>query len=222
MRNFDERKAEIFRRSENRIKERKRNRNRILALCVPLCLCIAILSVIYLPDMMISSDKSNSVEDINTDGTVGKTSEFIYTSFEIKGTVTAENDTDKENIENIYNIIQSAFKVNASDEAEDKETTTNKSGFPQEQKPSTQKGEGALKGEGAIKGDDNYSTGTVLSFSQGVIYTLTFTADNGQKMIYTLCDGILTNEATNESVTVTEDQLKELYTKVFTVTYGKE
>ena len=47
-------------------------------------------------------------------------------------------------------------------------------------------------------------------------------ADNGQNMTYTLCDGILTNETTNESVTVTEDQLKDLYTKVFTVTYGKE
>ena len=217
MRNFDERKAEIFRRSENRIKERKRNRNRIFALCVPLCLCIAILSVIYLPDMMISPDKSNTAEDMNMAGGVENSSGFIYTSFEITSTKVAKSDTDKQNIENIYNIIQSAFTVNDySDDVEEETTTTDKSEFPQEQKPSTQKGESALKG------DENYSTDLVEFFSKGVTYTLTFAADNGQKKVYTLCDNILTNEATNESVTVIEDQLKDLYTKVFTVTYGKE
>lgn len=216
MRNFDERKAEIFRRSENRIKERKRNRNRILALCVPLCLCIAILSVIYLPDMMISPDKSNTAGDMNMAGGVENSSGFVYTSFEITSTKTAKSDTDKQNIENIYNIIQSAFTVNDYSDDVEQETTTDRSEFPQEQKPSTQKGESTLKGE------DNYSTGLVESFSKGVAYTLTFTADNGQKIVYTLCDNILTNETTNESVTVTEDQLKDLYTKVFTVTYGKE
>lgn len=215
MRNFDERKAEIFRRSENRIKERKRNRNRILALCVPLCLCIAILSVIYLPDMMISPDKSNTAEDMNMAGGVENSSGFIYTSFEITSTKVAKSDTDKQNIENIYNIIQSAFTDNDySDDVE--QETADKSEFPQEQKPSTQKGESALKG------DENFSTDLVEFFSKGVTYTLTFTADNGQKIVYTLCDNILTNETTNESVTVTEDQLKDLYTKVFTVTYGKE
>ena len=215
MRNLDERKAEIFRRSENRIKERKRNRNRIFALCVPLCLCIAILSVIYLPDMMISPDKSNTAEDMNMAGGVENSSGFIYTSFEITSTKVAKSDTDKQNIENIYNIIQSAFADNDySDDVE--QETADKSEFPQEQKPSTQKGESALKG------DENFSTDLVEFFSKGVTYTLTFTADNGQKIVYTLCDNILTNETTNESVTVTEDQLKDLYTKVFTVTYGKE
>lgn len=217
MRNFDERKAEIFRRSENRIKERKRNRNRILALCVPLCLCIAILSVIYLPDMMISPDKSNSVEDECADGTVGSVSEFIYTSFEIKGTVTAENDTDKDNIKDVYDIIQSAFTFKSfDDEAEDKKSDTNDSASSSVQKPSTQKDEGTSKDE------ENYSTGTAQTFSEGVTYTLTFSADNGKKVIYTLCDGVLTNDATSESVILTEDQLKNLYEKVFTVTYGKE
>jgi len=216
MRNFEERKAEVFRRSENRIKERKRNRNRIIALCIPICLCIAILSVIYLPDMMTLSDKSNTAEDMYMAGGEEDSSRFSYTSFEITSTKTANSDTDKQNIENIYNIIQSAFTVNDYSDDVEQETTTDKSEFPQEQKPSTQKGEGALKGE------DNYSTGLVGFFSKGVTYTLTFTADNGQKIVYTLCDDILTNETTNESVTVTEDQLKDLYTKVFTVTYGKE
>ena len=52
MRNFDERKAEIFRRSENRIKERKRNRIRILAMCIPLCFVLTIFSVTMLPQFL--------------------------------------------------------------------------------------------------------------------------------------------------------------------------
>ena len=42
MRSLDECKAEIFRRSEIKIKQRKKNRNRVLAACIPLCLCISI------------------------------------------------------------------------------------------------------------------------------------------------------------------------------------
>ena len=165
---------------------------------------------------MISSDKSNIADEMNLAGGVEDSSGFIYTSFEIKSTKTAKNDTDKENIENIYDVIQSAFAVNDYSDDVEQETTTNKDEFPQEQKPSTQKGESTLKG------DENYSSGLVGYFSNGVTYTLTFTADDGKKMTYTLCDGILTNETTNESVTLNEDQLKDLYAKVFTVTYGKE
>ncbi len=40
MRNLEDCKAEVFRRSEERIKERKRNRNRVLAWCIPLCLLL--------------------------------------------------------------------------------------------------------------------------------------------------------------------------------------
>lgn len=45
MRSLDECKAEIFRRSEIKIKQRKKTRNRILAACIPLCLCIGIGTV---------------------------------------------------------------------------------------------------------------------------------------------------------------------------------
>ena len=48
VRDLNECKAEVFRRSEKRIKERKRIRNRALALCIPLCLLI-LLSASMLP-----------------------------------------------------------------------------------------------------------------------------------------------------------------------------
>lgn len=49
MRNFEERKAEVFRRSENRIKERRQKRNGILTAGVPICLICIVLSVTSFP-----------------------------------------------------------------------------------------------------------------------------------------------------------------------------
>ena len=49
MRNFEERKAEVFRRSEKRIKERIRKRNSILAAGIPLCLVFIVLSIALFP-----------------------------------------------------------------------------------------------------------------------------------------------------------------------------
>ncbi len=48
MRSFEERKAEIFRRSEKRIRE-QRHRRRILLSCVPLFLCVLLAAIFVLP-----------------------------------------------------------------------------------------------------------------------------------------------------------------------------
>ena len=52
MREINECTAEVFRRSEKRIKERKRNRNRLLAFCIPLCLIVTVWSIMIPPAMM--------------------------------------------------------------------------------------------------------------------------------------------------------------------------
>lgn len=52
MRSLEECKAEIFRRSEEKIKKKKRNRGRILALGIPLCLIAVLWSVLILPAML--------------------------------------------------------------------------------------------------------------------------------------------------------------------------
>ncbi len=60
MRNFEERKAEVFRRSENRIKERRRSFKRMLAFCIPLCLIVTVLSVTMLYGILPSGKDSVS------------------------------------------------------------------------------------------------------------------------------------------------------------------
>lgn len=49
MRNFEARKAEIMRRSAERMKKRKQIRNRILAACIPLAICAAVGAVAFFP-----------------------------------------------------------------------------------------------------------------------------------------------------------------------------
>lgn len=53
MRNLEECQAEVFRRSEKRIKARKVRRTGILAVCVPLVLCVAGLA--FLPQVGVKS-----------------------------------------------------------------------------------------------------------------------------------------------------------------------
>lgn len=83
MRELTECTAEVFRRSERRISQRRKRRKYAIALCVPLCLFVAVLSTIYLPDMLppqrnnaagtVNQDRvdvltSPSANDISTDG----------------------------------------------------------------------------------------------------------------------------------------------------------
>ena len=61
MRDLEQAKAEVFRRSNARIKKRKAIGRSILACCVPLVLCIGFWSVTILPAMM-PAKASNSAE----------------------------------------------------------------------------------------------------------------------------------------------------------------
>lgn len=57
MRNLEDCKAEVFRRSEERIKERKRTRNRVLACCIPLCLLL-VAGGLYIRPLLEPVDES--------------------------------------------------------------------------------------------------------------------------------------------------------------------
>ncbi len=61
MRNLDECKAEIFRRSEERIKKRRQNITRTLAVCLPLCVVAAVcVNLMLLPSV---EENSNGTAD---------------------------------------------------------------------------------------------------------------------------------------------------------------
>lgn len=70
MRDLEQAKAEVFRRSNARIKKRKTIRRSIIACCIPLVLCIGFWSVTILPAMMPAkaSDSAESAVLNNMNG----------------------------------------------------------------------------------------------------------------------------------------------------------
>ncbi len=191
MRNFEERKAEIFRRSENRIKERKRNRNRILAFCIPLCLIVTVWSIMILPAMMPASKSNNSAgEGINIMGSVDGT-DAAFVRVEIMSIGTATQSTiqkdDATEVAQIYSTLQSSFvnsgggnKESVNEEAEDDALTENK----------------------------DYSQSGTTNLSSG--FRIIFTTENGTQTIYSLSEDKLINETTKQETILTEDQRSNL------------
>lgn len=182
MREIDECTAEVFRRSEKRIKKRRKNRNRILALCMPFCLIVTVWSARILPAMVSSKDKKDGVDIMySVEG-----SGAAYVQVEVKGTGNAmqsnilKKDTDE--VEHIYSTMQSVF-VNAGKEGDNAADDGN---------------------EEEIK-DLTETENTV-----GSGYKAIFTAENGVKTVFFVTKDKLINESANQKVTLTEAQYAEI------------
>jgi hypothetical protein len=61
MRDLNECQAEVLRRSEKRIKERKQRRKHILLTCIPMVLCIMMLGVYALPEMWTENSPDGDI-----------------------------------------------------------------------------------------------------------------------------------------------------------------
>jgi len=68
MKEINEYTAEVFRRSENRIKKRKRKRNRILAICIPLCLALIVSCFAALPAMKDKAPQGEGLLNTDSEG----------------------------------------------------------------------------------------------------------------------------------------------------------
>ena len=190
MRNFEERKAEVFRRSENRIKERKRNRNRILALCIPLCLILTVWSVMILPAMLPAKMDNAAEENIefngsmnDTDGAEGK---HIYLSVEVKGNNSDfyAEITDASSVTGVYENIFLAF--------ENQGTGNGLSGVTQEGTSDDESKDSANNSK------DSYS------------YAITMNAADGSNRIYILDDNTLKDVSLDSTIILTDEQLGDL------------
>ncbi len=70
MRNFEERKAEIFRRSEERITKRKQIQNRVIVSIIPLFVVITVLSLNLLPESLPAAQNNTSTTTDTTTSTL--------------------------------------------------------------------------------------------------------------------------------------------------------
>ena len=192
MREINECTAEVFRRSEKRIKERKRNRNRILALCIPLCLIVTVWSVMILPAMLPASKSDNSAgEGMDIMGSVDGT-EAAFVRVEVMSTGTATQSSvlkdDAAEVAQIYYTVQSSF-VNSG--GGNKESANEK---PEDD---------ALTEE-----NKDYSQSGTTNLSSG--FRIIFTAENGIQKIFSLDGDKLINETTKQETILTEDQRSNL------------
>ena len=108
MRDLNECKAEIFRRSENRIKERKKHRNRVLSLCIPLCLVVGAL--LMLPGLSLAQ---KNAEQENTKLENTESIVCTYTKVEIlnagQGLIPEMTVTDKVGVTKIFCAVGNCF-----------------------------------------------------------------------------------------------------------------
>ncbi len=65
MRDFEERMAEIYRRSDQIIRQRKKRRKYALMACIPLVLCLTLLAGLALPSMMPTTAKDGAAAPEN-------------------------------------------------------------------------------------------------------------------------------------------------------------
>ena len=191
MRSFEERKAEVFRRSENRIKERKRNRNRILAMCIPICLVITVWSIMILPAMMPANKSNNSAgEGMDIMGGVDGT-EVAFVRVEVMSTGTAtqsailKDDADK--VAQIYHTVQSSFVNSGGD---NKESVND------------------MEDDGLVEDNKDFSQSGTTNLSSE--FRIIFTTENGSQTIYSLSGDKLINETTKQETILTEDQRSNL------------
>ncbi len=204
MREINECTAEVFRRSEKRIKERKRNRNRILAFCIPLCLIVTVWSIMILPAMMPASKSDNNAgEGMDIMGSVdGTDASFVRVEIMSIGTATQSTiqKDDATEVAQIYSTLQSSFvnsgggnKESVDEEAEDDALTENK----------------------------DYSQSGTTNLSSG--FRIIFTTDNGAQTIYSLSGDKLINEKTKQETILTEDQRSNLMNMLgLTITWEED
>ena len=205
MREINECTAEVFRRSEKRIKERKRNRNRILAFCIPLCLIVTVWSIMILPAIMPANKSNNAAgEGMDMAGSVDGTA-AAYVRVEVMSTGTATQSAilkdDADEVAQIYYTVQSSFvnsgggnKESAKEEAEDDALT-----------------------------DENkdYSQSGTINLSSG--FRIIFSTENGAQTIYSLSGDKLINETTKQETILAEDQRSNLLNMLgLTITWEED
>ena len=204
MREINECTAEVFRRSEKRIKERKRNRNRILAFCIPLCLIVTVWSIMILPAIMPANKSDNNAgEGMDIIGSVDGT-DTAFVRVEVMSSGTATQSTilkdDADEVAQIYYTVQSSFvnsgggnKESVNEEAEDD----------------------------ALRENKDYSQSGTTNLSSG--FRIIFTTENGAQTIYSLSGDKLINETTKQETILTEDQRSNLMNMLgLTITWEED
>ena len=199
MRELNECTAEVFRRGEKRIKERRRTRNRVLAVCIPVCLIAAVWSVKNLPAIRpagATADSAPALGEINGNAQWSQSCPYVSVEIQGAGTFPEEQNgqvTDSAAVADMFNAIQSLF---ADVDGNDQDSNGNLSA-----------GEILTAADPTAFYDQD---GQVESASAWKGRTITFTAGDGSQAVYRLSENMLVNADTGETVWLSEAQAAEL------------
>ena len=181
MRDLNECTAEVFRRGEQRIRERRRKRSRVLALCIPVCLIAAVWSVMNLPVRTPAGETSCHVQaEAESIGHAPGTNACPYAAAEIKAPDHCEEVTDRVAVAYMFYSIDSYLS-----EADGSFHNVNEN-LPAED---TVLAESTGKAEG---------------------YTITFTDDDGWQAAYRLIGNMLVDVSTDETVFLSDFEVYSL------------
>lgn len=179
-------KAEIFRRSGERIAARRRRRNRLLALCIPVFLLVGLWSVMILPAMMPAGSEDFSPEGEIADENMGTAIPYDSVKIEL---LDLPDDTfyqysDVSNVKKLYSLIDSIFFTDAV-----------------EDESNEQKQESAAGTDPDMDATDS---------NKELQCRIVFTSPDGKEKSYLLHSNALTDELTGNKEILTENELKEL------------
>ena len=193
MRNFEERKAEVFRRSEKRIKERKARRNHILMACIPLVLCITILGAFLRPNVTPDGaaepgDTRPVVDGMGSDG-------FTSLSCPIAKITVSGNNFSISHTEVADLLLISDQLYSYGTRAPSSNGTTDN-----------------VVDEDDVPKDNGEDVSGSIMDSANAAYTITMVTHEGVKTEYQLVGKNLTNLTTNQTYKLTQTQANELRT----------
>ena len=193
MRELHECQAEVFRRSEKRIKERKQRRNHILMACIPLVLCITILGAFLRPNVTPDGaadpgDTRPVVDGMGSDG-------FASLSCPIaKITVSGNNfSTSHTEVADLLLISDQLYSYGTRAPSSNGTTDT-------------------VVDEDDVPKDNGEDVSGSIMDSANAAYTITMVNHEGVKTEYQLVGKTLTNLTTNQTYKLTQAQANELRT----------
>lgn len=185
MRSLDECKAEIFHRSEVKIKQRKQMRNRIVAVCLPLCLCVGAVAAWGVGQQKGALDTAENM---------ALAPESLYAQKDELMPAESENTSFGSKSENTPVFVRTVT-VNGAE-------------------PVWEQGDQISPAQQLARLQELCENGSNVPVKQDPAETeqhrIVFTMSDDSQMVYILAGNALTEESNGKKVTLTQTELQEL------------
>ena len=190
MRELHECQAEVFRRSEKRIKERKQRSKRILMTCIPLVLCLTAFGAFLFPQLFNHKQAPESIL-----GPAGTQAAMGQDEYQGLTCAIAEIKVSGNGVSMHYTDVADLLMI--SDQLHTYGTRA----------PETN---AAVSEDGSDRNENADDVIGSITYSANAAYIITLITHEGVKTEYCLFGNTLRNQTTNQAYTLTYEQAKEL------------